>query len=287
MNRTDAPKKQPVPFGINGQREDLLPSTPAGDNTASYSDGFPPVTMILKAAGGLPPKGQDMNQILFELSNICRWMSAGALNSFDPTFSTSIGGYPKAAVVIGDDGTTPFISTTDANNNNPNSNTSGWLSLSKIISIAGLSGGANKLAYFTGTNTSAQTDLTQVGRDIIGKADIASVISYLGLGTASKKDVGTAAGQIPDMSSFTSGSGWQKLPSGKIIQWGGTGIFNGDVTTTYPIPFPTAARGWVVSQNYTEGTNSVGAIAGVAKRTEIVTRAAIANNGGQYIVIGD
>lgn len=110
---------------------------------------------------------------------------------------------------------------------------------------------------------------------------------YLGLGTAAKKDVGTAPGQIPDMSAFTSGSGWQKLPSGKIVQWGGTGIFNGDVTTTYPIPFPTAARGWVVSQNYTEGTNSVGAIAGVAKRTEIVTRAAIANNGGQYIVIGD
>lgn len=156
-----------------------------------------------------------------------------------------------------------------------------------LTALAALVGGENKLPYFTGTDTASQTDLTQVGRDLLGQEDKASVLTYLGVGSAAKKDVGTAAGQIPDMTAFTSGAGWQKLPSGKIIQWGSVGIFNGDVTTMYPIPFPNAARAWVVSQNYAEGTNSVGAIAGIAKRTEIVTRAAIANNGGQYIVIGD
>lgn len=130
MNRTDSPKKQPVPFGVNGQREDLPASTPAGDNTASYSDGFPAVTMILKAAGGLPPKGQDMNQILFELSNLARWASAGALNSYDTAFASAIGGYPKGAVLIGDDAETIFISTSDGNQNNPSAGGTGWFNLS-------------------------------------------------------------------------------------------------------------------------------------------------------------
>lgn len=130
MNRNDAPKKQPVPFGVNGQRESLLSSTPAGDNTASYSDGFPPVTMILKAAGGLPPKGQDMNQILYELSALARWSSSGALNSFDSDFANSVGGYPKGALLLGDDGKTIYISTNDANTANPNSVSTGWFNLS-------------------------------------------------------------------------------------------------------------------------------------------------------------
>lgn len=50
-----------------------------------------------------------------------------------------------------------------------------------LTALAALATGANKLPYFTGTDTAGQTDLTQVGRDIIGKTDIASVLTYLGL----------------------------------------------------------------------------------------------------------
>ncbi|WP_296407189.1 phage tail protein [Pluralibacter sp.] len=223
MNRTDSPAKQPKPFGINGPREPIRSTTPAGDNTASYESGFPPITMTLKSAGGLPPKGQDMNQILYELSALARWSSAGALNAYDASFAVAIGGYPKGSVIIGDDGATIYISTSDSNNNNPNVSATGWLNLSKITSIAALAGGANKLPYFTGTDTAGQTDLTQVGRDIIGKTDIASVLTYLGLGEAAKRGVGTGVNQIPDMSFFQStrgSNGIQYLPGGIVIQWG-------------------------------------------------------------------
>lgn len=135
MNRTDAPSKQPQPFAINGQREPILNTTPAGDNTASYALGFPPITMILKSAGGLPPKGQDMNQILYELSAIGRWFSAGALNTFDSSFSASIGGYPSGSVLISDSGSVIYINTTDSNTTNPNSSGAGWVNLFDFLSL--------------------------------------------------------------------------------------------------------------------------------------------------------
>ncbi|CAM4262142.1 hypothetical protein [Citrobacter portucalensis] len=135
MNRTDAPSKQPQPFAINGQRDPILDTTPAGDNTASYALGFPPITMILKSAGGLPPKGQDLNQILYELSSICRWFSSGALNTFDSSFSASIGGYPSGSVLISDSGSVIYINTTDSNTTNPNSSGEGWVNLFDFLSL--------------------------------------------------------------------------------------------------------------------------------------------------------
>ena len=51
-----------------------------------------------------------------------------------------------------------------------------------LTALAGLTTGANKLPYFTGTDTAAQTDLTSVGRNIIGKSTIADILTYLGLG---------------------------------------------------------------------------------------------------------
>ncbi|BBQ85166.1 hypothetical protein WP3W18E02_36950 [Klebsiella sp. WP3-W18-ESBL-02] len=53
-----------------------------------------------------------------------------------------------------------------------------------LTALAGLTTGANKLPYFTGTDTASQTDLTSVGRDIIGKGTIADILTYLGLRAA-------------------------------------------------------------------------------------------------------
>ena len=112
-----------------------------------------------------------------------------------------------------------------------------------LTALAGLATGANKLPYFTGTDTASQTDLTSVGRDIIGKSTIAEILTYLGLGTAATKNVGVGAGQIPDMSSFTKGPGWQKLPGGKILQWFQvTTNASAAVQSSYPIPFPAGAN---------------------------------------------
>ena len=150
MNRTDAPKKQPIAFGVNGPREDLPNTTPSGDNTASYNSGFPPITMILKSAGGLPPKGQDMNQILYELSNLAKWGSAGALNTYDSSFATAISGYPSGSMIISDDNLDIFICETDGNTNNPNLDMTGWKSLLSFL-------GMNKSRFAVATSSQTIT----------------------------------------------------------------------------------------------------------------------------------
>lgn len=112
-----------------------------------------------------------------------------------------------------------------------------------LTALAGLATGANKLPYFTGADTAAQTDLSSVGRDIIGKSAISDVLTYLGLKEAAKRDVGTGTNQLPDMSSFASGSSgsgqWVKFPNGALIQWGviANTLTTGGFNVTYPTPF--------------------------------------------------
>ncbi|HCO6506112.1 TPA: tail fiber protein [Escherichia coli] len=75
-----------------------------------------------------------------------------------------------------------------------------------LTALAGLETGANKLPYFTGNDTAAQTDLTSVGRDIIGKNTIADILTYLGLGEGSALPVGVP---VP-WPSATPPTGWLK-----------------------------------------------------------------------------
>ncbi|AUY03118.1 TPA: phage tail protein [Escherichia coli] len=67
------------------------------------------------------------------------------------------------------------------------------------------------------------------------------ILQYLGLGEAAKRNVGTGENQIPDMSAYSSGSGWQKLPDGSIEQWGRINFPNNaaavSTNVTFTIPF--------------------------------------------------
>ncbi|MGY9713796.1 hypothetical protein ACTM41_12280, partial [Citrobacter freundii] len=88
-----------------------------------------------------------------------------------------------------------------------------------LTALARLAGAANKLPYFSGPDVMSMTDFSDIGRAIIAASTKSSVLSYLELGSAAKKNTGTDADQIPDMSSFAFGSRWITLPSGHIIQF--------------------------------------------------------------------
>ncbi|EIS2848903.1 phage tail protein [Salmonella enterica] len=67
--------------------------------------------------------------------------------------------------------------------------------------------------------------------------DIAGLLAYLGLGEAAKRNVGTGENQIPSMSEWTSGTGWNRDPSGRIIQRG-FAMTSSQTNILFPIPFP-------------------------------------------------
>lgn len=74
-----------------------------------------------------------------------------------------------------------------------------------------------------------------------GATNAADARTNLGLGEAAKRNVGTGENQIPDMSSYASGSGWRKMPDGSIEQWGRIS-FPGEhgpvsANVSFPIPF--------------------------------------------------
>ena len=73
-----------------------------------------------------------------------------------------------------------------------------------------------------------------------GAAAIATALSNLQLGEAAKRDVGSGAGQVPDMSSFQSGGGWFKLPSGYVIQAFEASFDSNGLYINFPIPFPSS-----------------------------------------------
>ncbi|HCJ9104138.1 tail fiber protein [Escherichia coli] len=78
-----------------------------------------------------------------------------------------------------------------------------------LTALAALATGANKLPYFTGKDTVAQTDLTSVGRDILAKTSTLAVIQYLGL-----REIGTSGEKLPLLSTANTWSARQTFSAG-------------------------------------------------------------------------
>ena len=123
--------------GLKNAIPDLYSSAPA-PNRAAMDVGFPVVTMTPAPSGGMPPEGADFNGILYNLTRLMNFQSAGGVLPWDSTFSTAIGGYPKGAKVLKSGGTGYWVSTTDNNTTNPDSSGAGWVDFGLVIDPASL-----------------------------------------------------------------------------------------------------------------------------------------------------
>ncbi len=91
--------------------------------------------------------------------------------------------------------------------------------------LTNLSGAAaaDRLPYLTGTNSAGLTALTEFARSVLDDTTGAAMFSTMG------------------GASVLGSPGYQKLPSGLIIQWGGATPVSGIVSITLPTAFPTAS----------------------------------------------
>ncbi|OZU11593.1 phage tail protein [Salmonella enterica subsp. enterica serovar Altendorf] len=142
-----------------------------------------------------------------------------------------------------------------------------------LTALAGLATGADKLPYFTGNDTAGQTDLTSVGRDIIGKSSIADILTYLDLGETAKQAAGALqksqnGADIPDKPKFIENLGLTENLVGAPIPWpsdnipAGYALMQGQTfdTSAYPllaIAYPSGVipdlRGWIIKGNPASG----------------------------------
>ena len=83
--------------------------------------------------------------------------------------------------------------------------------------------------------------------DIKSDGTVQTALENLGLGEAAKRDVGTGAGQIPDMSAWSLPSGGVGMPNGIHFRYGYVTVTGDKVFST---PFPNQCFGIVFGQTY-------------------------------------
>lgn len=144
-----------VPFANTGARN-IIPDAASGTNLASFTEGFPPITMIPISSGGIPPEGKDFNGILFDLSQHTVWQNAGGMYKFDATLAAAIGGYSIGMVLMNNAGTAWYYSA--INNNTGDFNTN-----SALIGVSWLP--------YAGSVVTGLTRVARTSNTVLGVAD--------------------------------------------------------------------------------------------------------------------
>lgn len=135
MQSSNIPARIPLPFAYAAgpSYKNTIPTASQigiTNGKASLTDGFPPLTFQALSAGGVPPFGADFNGILNEITAIQQWQNAGGMFTYDSTFATAVGGYPKGAILQSSSLNGLWISSAENNTTNPDTGGAGWVSLS-------------------------------------------------------------------------------------------------------------------------------------------------------------
>ncbi|HFD7374143.1 TPA: phage tail protein [Escherichia coli] len=232
-----APKASPTFTGTP-----KAPTPAAGNNTTQVATTAFVQAALTALINGAPATLDTLKEI------------AAAINN-DPNFSTTINNALALKAPLSSPALTgtPTAPTAAQSVNNTQIATTAFVK----SAIAGMVGSApaaldtlNELAAALGNDPNFATTMLNAlaGKqpldntltNLSGK-DVAGLLTYLGLGEAAKRNVGTGANQIPDMSLFASSNtataAAQKFPSGLILQ---CGQLNGspNVSSTYGMMFP-------------------------------------------------
>ncbi|HBB9751679.1 TPA: phage tail protein [Escherichia coli] len=216
------------------------PTPAAGNNTTQIATTAFVQAALMALINGAPATLDTLKEI------------AAAINN-DPKFSTTINNALALKAPLSSPALTgtPTAPTAAQSVNNTQIATTAFVK-SAIAAMVGSAPAAldtlNELAAALGNDPNFATTMLNAlaGKqpldntltNLSGK-DVAGLLTYLGLGEAAKRNVGTGDNQIPDMGAFASGSGWFRLPGGYIVQFG---TFSGNTTRFisghFPIPFP-------------------------------------------------
>ncbi|ENP7852893.1 phage tail protein [Escherichia coli] len=285
-----APKESPTFTGTP-----KAPTPAAGNNTTQVATTAFVQAALTALINGAPATLDTLKEI------------AAAINN-DPNFSTTINNALALKAPLSSPALTgtPTAPTAAQSVNNTQIATTAFVK-SAIAAMVGSAPAAldtlNELASALGNDPNFATTMLNAlaGKqpldntltNLSGK-DVAGLLAYLGLGEAAKRNVGTGANQIPDMGSFmlsASVPGYQKLPSGLIIQWGpiDVSLTSQDTVTYFPIAFPNRCLRVFATQDYTPGSANVGYIACAGYNQDpvkFISRAGVPGIGASFFALG-
>jgi len=157
MLLSNAPRKVALPFAENGEKNTIPEGSSPSAGFASMNDGFPPLTRQPVGSGGIPPQGLDMNGILYYLSSLNKWQSAGGSFVYDSTFAndSDVGGYPKGAILLRSDGDGFWLNRVDNNTTNPDTGGANWQPINNV----GITSKTLTSSDVTLTNAEASKDI--------------------------------------------------------------------------------------------------------------------------------
>lgn len=218
-----APKASPALTGTP-----TAPTATAGNNSTQLANTAFVQAALVAVIGGAPTTLDTLKEIATAINN-------------DPNFSATINNALalKAPLASPAMTGTPTAPTAAQTVNNTQIATTEFVK-SAIAALVASSPAAldtlNELAAALGNDPNFATTVTNAlaGKqpldstltDLSGKT-VNGILQYLGLKEAAKREVGTGAGQIPDMSAFeyvgNASAGYLKLPNGFKLQWLETG----------------------------------------------------------------
>ena len=136
MMASSVPAKLPEPWAKSASGTAALVTNPMPDTVSggtglgSWSLGWQAINDTPIASGGIPPFMKDFNGVLFPVSGWAQWFSMGGPVVWDSAFSSTIGGYPKGAIVQSASVTGKlWLCTADNNTTNPDASGAGWTNL--------------------------------------------------------------------------------------------------------------------------------------------------------------
>ena len=238
-----APKASPTFTGTP-----KAPTPAAGNNTTQVATTAFVQAALTALINGAPATLDTLKEI------------AAAINN-DPNFSTTINNALALKAPLSSPALTgtPTAPTAAQSVNNTQIATTAFVK----SAIAGMVGSApaaldtlNELAAALGNDPNFATTMLNAlaGKqpldntltNLSGK-DVAGLLTYLGLGEAAKRDVGTGDNQIPDMSYWSSPAGGINFPNGFQMRFGTIAGTGGKLFST---PFTNQCYGIVFGQTY-------------------------------------
>lgn len=243
------PQFIPQPFANNasGAFRNTIPNTTVTPGLASFSLGFPPITMQTVISGGRPPLGQDFNGLLYMLSSHTVYQQSGQPYRWAADVAAAIGGYAVGTLLGSTDGSTLWYNLTAANVSNPDAGGAGWVAMYSygMQSIPGLTGGVRVL-------TSAEAAKSVV---VLSGALIANVQVVLPNQVRRWLIVNTCTGAFTTTVKTAAGSGVavpQAGFAGPVEVWSdGTNIYN--VVAPVNLPIDQAATPLTIVQRTSAG----------------------------------